>query len=174
MWPIFHNEAIQDNILEIPLSFLFMQNSKFGKKKETNSWFVQESGKKSAGTTYYYCNRNGYYKSRGTGRRHLKNQGTSKINAHCTAALKVQCTGMDCHLTVYKTHYAHKSSLGHLRIPESDRLAIAGKIGQGVDFQHILDEIRDKLGQGFQRIHLLTRKDITNIKKTYLNSEAQR
>jgi len=32
---------------------------------------------------------------------------------------------------------------------------------------HILDIIRDNLGEQLHRIHLLTRKDITNIERTY-------
>ena len=70
-------------------------------------------------------------------------------------------------VTVHKTHYGHKTSLGHLRIPESNRLAIAGQLASGVEFQHILDNIRDSLGAACQRIHLLTRKDIANIQRTY-------
>ena len=119
--------------------------------------------------TYYYCNRSGHFKSKGTGKRHLKTQGTSKINSHCTASLTVS---KDNHskcikVQVCSTHYGHNTSLGHLRILESDRMAIAGQLAQGVDFQHILDNIRDNVGKEFHRIHLLTRKDIANIEKTY-------
>ena len=64
-------------------------------------------------------------------------------------------------VTIHKAYHGHRISLGHLRIPEADRLAIAGKLANGVDFQHILDNIRDKLRKPYQRIHLLTRKDIT-------------
>ena len=75
---------------------------------------------------------------------------------------------------MHKTHYGHKTALGHLRIPNTDRLAIAGRIAQGVDFQHILDNIRDSLGQQFHRIHLLTRKDVTNMERSYGLKGAQR
>ena len=30
---------------------------------------------------YYYCNRSGYFRSKGKGQRHSKSQGTSKLNA---------------------------------------------------------------------------------------------
>lgn len=73
-----------------------------------------------------------------------------------------------------KTHYGHETSLGHLRIPETDRLAIAGKLSQGVDYQRVLDDIWDKLGKSYERIHLLTRQDITNIEKTYCLRGIQR
>ena len=53
-------------------------------------------------------------------------------------------------------------------------MLIAGKLSQGVDIQRILDDIRDKLGQGYSRIHLLTRKDISNIEKAYCSKGIQR
>ena len=57
--------------------------------------------------------------------------------------------------------------MGHLRISQSDHLAIAGQLAHGVTFEHILDNIRGNVGEQFQRIHLLTTKDITNIERTY-------
>ena len=60
-------------------------------EKHTNSWFVQGTGEKDllgGGITYYYCNRSGHFKSKGTGQRHVKTQGTSKINSHCTAVYR--------------------------------------------------------------------------------------
>ena len=39
-------------------------------EKNTNSWYVQTSGRKTlldCGKTYYYCNRNGHFNSRGRG-----------------------------------------------------------------------------------------------------------
>ena len=124
---------------------------------------------------YYYCNRSGQFATKSTGQRHHKTQGTSKINAHCTAALTVSTDMNSGHIKVQVcgTHYGH-TSLGHLRLSESDRLTIAGQLAQGVDFQHILDTIRDNLGKEFHRIHLLTRKDIANIEKTYGLKGAQR
>ena len=46
-------------------------------------------------------------------------------------------------------------------------LAIAGQLAQGVTLERVFDNIRDKIGDQFQRIHLLTRKDINNIERTY-------
>ena len=102
-------------------------------------------------------------------------QGTSKINAHCTAAMNVSKNeNKTIQMELHSTHYGHELSLGHLRLSDSERVAIAGKLADGVDFQHILDNIRDSLGKEFQRIHLLTRKDITNIEKTFGLKVAQR
>ena len=140
---------------------------------------MQGSGEKDllgGGKTYYYCNRSGHFKSKATGQRHVKTQGTSKINSHCTASLTVyrEKGSEGIKVKVHKTHYRHKPSLGHLRLLDSDRIAIAGQLAQGVDFQHILDNIRDNLGKEFFRIHLLTRKDIINIEGTYGLRGAQR
>ena len=156
------------------MNFVEFKQWKEQYEKNSNSWFVQGSGKKST-TLYFYCNRSGHYQSKGAGKRHIKNQGSSKINGHCTAAMVAKLTeSLELEVTIYKNHYGHKTSLGHLRIPETDRLAIAGKLSQGVDFQRILDEVRDKLGSSYHRIHLLTRKDIDNIDKTYCLHGIQR
>lgn len=141
-------------------------------ERSTNSWFVRATGEKelvNGGKLYYYCNRSGHFKSKGTGQRHLKTQGTSKINAYCTSSLTVSQERDDDSIKVQvcHTHYGHSISLGHLRIPDSERLAIAGQLAQRIDVQHILDRIRDNLSGQFERIHLLTRKDINNIEKTY-------
>ena len=106
--------------------------------------------------------------SKSQGKRSIKTQGTSKTNSHYTASI-VTSTKEDkaVHVLLYKTHYGHSISLGHLRIKETDRLETAGKLPQGVTFQRILDDVRDNLGERFERIHLITRKDIHNIEKTF-------
>ena len=63
--------------------------------------------------------------------------------------------------------------MGHLRIPKTERLAIAGKLLQGITFEHILDDIRNGMDNCINRIHLTTRKDIANIQQTYGLREAQ-
>ena len=65
-------------------------------------------------------------------------------------------------------------SLGHIQIPDEERTAIAQQLRQGIDFQHILDKIRDNVGKQFQRLHLLTRKYINNIEQAYGLKGAQR
>lgn len=130
-------------------------------EKNTNSWYVQTSGRKTlldCGKTYYYCNRSGHFNSRGRGQRHLKIQGSSKINSYCAAAITVTRENVSGYIEVHfcSTHYGHKIALGHLRLIESDKIAIAGQLAQGIEFQHILDNMRDNLGKDFRRIHLLT------------------
>ena len=64
---------------------------------------------------------------------------------------------------MFVKHYGHEHRLGHLRIPMGQCQALAGQIAQGVTFEHILDQIRDSVCQRFERVHLLTRKDLSNI-----------
>ena len=107
--------------------------------------------------------------SKSQGKRSFKTQGSSKTNSHCTASMIVTSHKEDTTVNVllHKTHYGHSPSLGHLSISESDKLEIAGKLTQGITFQRILDDVRDNLGERFERIHLLTRKDITNIERSF-------
>ena len=66
------------------MHYVFPIDFKTGKEeleKSTNAWFVRATGEKelvSSAKQYYYCNRNGHFKSKGAGLRHLKTQGTSK------------------------------------------------------------------------------------------------
>ena len=98
----------------------------------------------------------------------MKTQGSSKTDSHCTAAMVVTTSKDDKAVHVlHKTHYGHTASLGHLRLKEKDRLAVAGKLAQGVTFQRILDDVRDSVNGSFERMHLMTRKDIHNIDKAF-------
>ena len=134
-------------------------------EKQTNSWFVQDSGEKpfvGCRKTYYYCNRSGPFHNKATGQRRSKMQGTSKISAHCTASITLsKAEDNALRVEVHTTHYGHEKSLGYLRLTDSERAAIAGQLAQDVDFLHILHNIRDSLGTEFKRIYFLTRKDIT-------------
>lgn len=146
-------------------------------EKKTNSWFVKATGKKGAihsTTTYYYCNRSGYFTSHCKNKRHLKAQGSSKLNTYCTAAIIVRETHDDkIVVQYYPTHYGHTTMLGHLRISQNERLAIAGKLLQGVAFERIIDDVRTSMDTSINRIHLITRKDIANIQRAYGLQEAQ-
>lgn len=50
----------------------------------------------------------------------------------------------------------------------------ASRLSQGVEFDYILDDIRDNVGEKLCRIQLLTRKDLTNIEKAYHLRRIQR
>ena len=69
--------------------------------------------------------------------------------------------------TICKTHYGHECSLGHLRLQYSHRQAIAGKLVEGVETQHIIDSIRENVQDKIERLYLITRKDIRNIERPF-------
>ena len=71
------------------------------------------------------------------------------------------------HARICNTHYGHEFKLGHLRLQQLQRQAIAGQIAQGVTFEHILDQIRDNIDHNLERIHLLTKKDMSNIERAF-------
>ena len=107
---------------------------------------------------YFYCNRTGSYRCESSGQRNSKSQETSKLNAHCTAGLTLLKQRDAFRVTVHKTHYGHSLSLGKLRLSKRVRMTIAGQLAQGVTFEKILE---------FQRVHLITKKDLTNIERSF-------
>ena len=149
-------------------------------EEDSNSTFVKQTGSKTDKNqnkiTYYYCNRTGFYTSKDIRQRQLKSQGTDKLNAHCTASIKTtihHITG-EVGVETCHTHYGHRQDLSHICLSEYTRLSIAGQLLQGVSQQHILDNVRDKVGEELKRIHLLTKKDIKNIERTYHINNIQR
>ena len=137
-------------------------------EKETISWFVKyrkREGKNSI-IDWYRCNRSGTYRPRGTGKRAMKQQGSSKIGGHCTAFMKTISSKDRGNVVVEAClgHTGHEKKLGHLRIPDQLRQEIAGKLAKGVKIESILDEIRNNAGGGIFRDHLVDRKDIINVK----------
>ena len=117
---------------------------------------------------YYYCNRTGTYNPRGSGKRGLKSQGTSKINASCSACIKaVRCLKTDSvSITYIPTHYNHDQKLGHLRLSNSTKNSVAEKLKEGVGgISHIIDSFRNsEMADGIFRDHLITEKDINKGK----------
>ena len=62
-------------------------------EKETFSRYVKKRGSHSATDStkrhYYICHRSGQFVSESKGSRHLKLQGSNKINAVCPASIRV-------------------------------------------------------------------------------------
>ena len=133
--------------------------------------YVKSTGSKKSldtVTEYYNCNRTGYFTSISTGKRLLKAQGSSKLNAHCTASLIVRKLEDGRILVeICDTHYSHTPSLGHLRLSKSQRSEIARKLSEGVTIERVLDDVRDTISSDLNRLHLLTRKDILNIERAF-------
>ena len=114
---------------------------------------------------YYYCNRAGIYKPRGTQVRHLKSQGTSKVGGQCTAHMKaiVNQTSGQVEVKYCATHHNHKTQLTYLRILPIIRMEIAAKLQQGIDMDRVMDDIRDATIKQMNRQHLITKQDLHKI-----------
>ncbi|XP_072298197.1 uncharacterized protein [Eucyclogobius newberryi] len=124
---------------------------------------------------YYYCNRTGTYKSRGTGKRTLKSQGTSKMNGTCCAFLKCttsKVTGKAC--VEYCVDHTHGTDVVHLKMSDELRSFIVTKLSDGVDSRVLLNLIREDYSRFDGRDRLLVHKDILNIKTQYNISSANR
>lgn len=113
---------------------------------------------------------------------------TRKLDYACTSQIKLTEVGGYCFATYFKTHYRHERDVKHLRILKSEREAIARKLLVGVPtsefvfganfkFQiysqlsfvcRVLEEVKEENTdeKDVQRINLLTRKDINNIKRS--------
>ena len=118
------------------------------------------------------CNRSGHErKSRGTGKKQMKSQGTSKLGNICTCQLSVNVYDA-CNVSVklYPSHYGHEPEVGHLRLSDSARKAVATKVKVGIPPKRILRDVRNistcEEG-GIKRVDLLTRQDIRNVKRDF-------
>ncbi len=146
---------------------------KLAYEKRTFSWFVKSSGNKVSNgkkLAYYYCNRSGFFKSESKGERSLKNSGSSKIDSHCTAGIQLKtCNDGKIAAKVYHTHYDHFAELCHLRIPIDVRLKVAHQLSEGISLNKVLDKIKETLTswEDRERVHLLTKKDLSNIENSY-------
>ena len=154
-------------------SFYEFSTWKEEEERVSHSWFVMHTAPKTIQNYqhyYYYCNRTGTYNPRGSGKRGLKSQGTSKINASCSACIKaVRCLKTDSvSITYIPTHYNHDQKLGHLRLSNSTKNSVAEKLKEGVGVSHIIDSFRNsEMADGIFRDHLITEKDINNIRKRF-------
>ena len=96
---------------------------------EHDAVYVKGTGDKTTDgctTSYYQCNRSGVFQSKGTGKRRLKSQGSSKINSHCNHTMQ-SVKAEVCH-----THYGHQTRLVHIRLSVQDcrQTSTEGYIGQ--------------------------------------------
>ena len=136
-------------------------------KRESCSYFVKSSGKKISGSSkisYFYCNRSGPFQTRGKGVRMIKSQGSSKLDAYCTASMQLSYQPDGSIKAINKTHYGHTCSLGHKPLPQHICSELATQIAMGINFDVMLDKVRNNVnGDHLERVHLLTKKDLNNI-----------
>ncbi|XP_074596402.1 uncharacterized protein LOC141851559 [Brevipalpus obovatus] len=126
--------------------------------------------------SYYECSRSGTYVSKGHGVRHLKTQGSRKIDAKCPAMMIVHQENLKFHVKFYETHMGHENELRHIDLSKNDREKLASYISFGLPRAAILQKIRTSWKEEeFDRIHLLNRMDLVNITKSYgLDSQVVR
>uniref|UniRef100_A0A8D8PT47 C2H2-type domain-containing protein n=1 Tax=Cacopsylla melanoneura TaxID=428564 RepID=A0A8D8PT47_9HEMI len=144
-------------------------------EQTTVSKFVKERGslKIVQGTKHYYvCHRRGYFVSKGTDKRTLKTQGSSKMNAICPAYMRVtELSSGVCSVEFMSTHVGHGQTLedlAHLTLSDAEKKQVAESVAHGVPFSTVLKNIRDSMSDGVpQRIHLLNRTDLDNIVKQF-------
>ncbi|GFS36673.1 uncharacterized protein TNIN_456671 [Trichonephila inaurata madagascariensis] len=141
-------------------------------EKQTSSLYVKNTGSKSGKTggkiTYFYCRRNGFYNARGDKKRNMKIAGSNKINGNCPSKMEVY-EDIESKVTVEftKTHVGHGIDLGRMKITREEKKDIARKLENKIPVEAILDDIRNSMNQKLERIHLITRQDIKNIKEEY-------
>lgn len=100
--------------------------------------------------------------------------GTCKINGFCPASINVKIQKKCIHVQFLPVHIGHKNELKHIRLTSEDRRAIATQLVGKAPHEEILKGIRSSLTNcDLQRIHLINKKDILNIEKSFnLQEEA--
>ncbi|GFR06421.1 MULE domain-containing protein [Trichonephila clavata] len=113
----------------------------------------------------YHCCRSGTYKPKGKGVKSLKSQGSAKIGISCPAIIKVRQSTENVVVQYFPNH---ENQLEHLRLSESDRAAVAGRLKKGVSEKAILQDIREEITVDSGRKMLIEKKkDIHNIKRDF-------
>ncbi|GFV91184.1 MULE domain-containing protein [Trichonephila clavipes] len=174
---IFHFKNVHDiDMNHIELEFNSFNDCLVWKaeiESRTKSKFVSY-GRKHTNTHgvkcyYFRCHHLGNFVSDSKSLCHLKILGSNKINAYCPAALKVtQHTDGKCVVSYQKIHIGHQNDIGHLFLTADERKIIASKIAAKIPLDNILDEIRNSISDaGLERVHLLTKKDLHNIEKSF-------
>ncbi|XP_044762128.1 uncharacterized protein LOC123319303 [Coccinella septempunctata] len=163
--------------IEVSMSPVDVHNlDEFSKWKEsfeeaTNARFVKEYhfSCMSHDVVSYICHRSGYYNPKGKGLRHMKAQGSSKINGYCPAAIKLKkIKDGTVKVTFCGTHIGHTTDVTHLHLTAAERQIIAEKIAMNIPFKDILDSMKDSVSESdFKRIHMLSKKDLYNIKSSF-------
>lgn len=166
-----HNVPVKSEDLQLT-SFESFLKWKEQTEQETLSRYVKKRGSHSSANKtvrhYYICHRSGHFTSESKGIRHVKLQGSNKINGVCPASMQViQYDGL-CKIRYISTHIGHQNDLSHLGLTVEERRRLATDIANKIPFQSILDKIRDSVSDSkLERIHLLTKQDLYNIEQSY-------
>lgn len=175
-----HDVKLETQSLKFPSQAQFLEWKSIVEKEE-RSRYVKCRGirkRKTGGTVKYYCHREGSYSSKSVGKRHIKSQGSNKINSCCPAEMKVSISvSGEVEVDFVSTHFGHDFDLSRLHLDKSERQMIAQKLSENIPFDAILNTLCSSVpcDQKFGRIHLLTKKDLQNIARDYkIEGEASR
>ncbi|XP_018017669.1 uncharacterized protein LOC108674245 [Hyalella azteca] len=151
----FENSAKFDNFLK-----------KFERENNVEFCINTANFNQKSKVVYYRCNRSGFYRvSKQTVQRRTKNQGSCKIEGHCTAYVKTKelfATGrVMMHLC--NSHYGHDLQLVHLRVPKADKQIISSKLNTGMNFSEIIEDVLGNKPDSAQRTNLIKSKDVYNV-----------
>uniref|UniRef100_A0A1B6CG27 C2H2-type domain-containing protein n=1 Tax=Clastoptera arizonana TaxID=38151 RepID=A0A1B6CG27_9HEMI len=141
-------------------------------EKESNTYFYKRTSSLRADykKQFFYCNRSGFYHSTLVERkREIKKQGSRKINGFCPCSLKVYFFDDGKVKVDYcSTHVGHTVDVQHLPLTLEERQAIAIQIRNNIPYDVILANVRSSIGtKDCDRIHLLTKQDLRNIKAEF-------
>ncbi|CAL4138516.1 unnamed protein product, partial [Meganyctiphanes norvegica] len=167
-----HNLEVEEVELSFPCKSDFEEWLE-QEETNTNSQFAKSTGQKVSNkngkmTVYYACRRSGIYRSQGTGKRNLKAQGSCKTGRSCPASLKViMHPEGEVDVAYCKTHFGHQLELAHTTHKTSFKQSVASLLMQGFSKDKVLDAIRQANAENPDRKHLVKRKDLHNIAKTY-------
>lgn len=113
----------------------------------TQAKFVKQRGNFSTNDNRtiikYVCHRSGNYISKGKNLRHLKTQGSNKINGFCPACIKVEIKNNKYQVSLINQHVGHQHDLGHLPLTFEEREKLASQIALKIPFNEILDQVKD-------------------------------
>ncbi|BET02747.1 Zinc finger protein [Nesidiocoris tenuis] len=119
----------------------------------------------------FHCHRDGVFKSHGENIRHLKMRGSVKVGGHCPASMRVsKFEAGNIAVRYCGTHVGHSTNeIGRMRLSLQEREEVARKIAAGIPFDLILDSVRKSISSSadLERRHLLTTKDLFNIKRDF-------
>lgn len=104
-------------------------------EKMTKSWFVKQRAdriSKNYKTSWFYCNRKGEFCSRGTGKRALKSQGSSKTGCSCPAFITARTDAVTGEVAAEYClqHVGHRQEIAFSRMSAEMRCHIAAKLAQ--------------------------------------------
>ncbi|GFS94077.1 uncharacterized protein NPIL_636181 [Nephila pilipes] len=94
--------------------------------------------------------------------------GSYKINGNCPSKMKVcEDNENQVYVEFTKTHLGHGKDLGRMQITREEKDELARKLEKKIPIQTISDEIQDSFIDKLERIHLVTRMDLLNLKAEY-------